>query len=215
MPALKCGYRSTIIWTERVPTLKCGYRSTIMWTERVPTLKCGYRSTIIWCLAKFKEHVEPVYELGWWRISFSFHLQIIVKRAVVEAYVASPHYVGAMPHVHHPTSYASATQAADCRGREHHLDVVNSSKSTLDHFLNPAHSSYYPGFPLNISIAVCTEGVLCLPILSCTIWKKWEPCHTRGGGWSDKITYSNYCYGVLHREKKHMASANGCVVRPV
>ena len=26
----------------------------------------------------------------------------------------------------------------------------------LDHFLNPAHSSYYPGFPLNISIVVCT-----------------------------------------------------------
>ena len=26
----------------------------------------------------------------------------------------------------------------------------------LDHFLKPAHSSYYPGFPLNISIVVCT-----------------------------------------------------------
>ena len=33
-------------------------------------------------------------------------------------HMASPHYVGAMPHVHHPTSYASATQAADCRGRD-------------------------------------------------------------------------------------------------
>ena len=28
--------------------------------------------------------------------------------------------------------------------------------------------------------------------------------HQEGG--SDKITCSNYCYGVLHREKKHMAS---------
>ena len=33
----------------------------------------------------------------------------------------------------------------------------------LDHFLNPAHSSYYPSFPLNISIAVCREGVSSIP----------------------------------------------------
>ena len=39
-----------------------------------------------------------------------FYLQIIVKRAVVEAYVATPRYVGAMPHVHHPTFYVSATR---------------------------------------------------------------------------------------------------------
>ena len=36
----------------------------------------------------------------------------------------------------------------------------------MDHFLNPANSSYYPGFPFNISIAaaaVCREGVSYLP----------------------------------------------------
>ena len=40
-----------------------------------------------------------------------FYLQTVVKRGVVEAYGATLHYVGAMPHVHHPTSYASATRA--------------------------------------------------------------------------------------------------------
>ena len=40
-----------------------------------------------------------------------FYLLTVVKKGVAEAYVATPHYVRAMPHVHHPTSYASATQA--------------------------------------------------------------------------------------------------------
>ena len=61
----------------------------------------------------------------------------------------------------------------------HHLDVVNSGKSTIrsiwagliDYIfvLNPAHKSYYPGFPHNISIAVCGVGVsyIPLPIVLC------------------------------------------------
>lgn len=40
-----------------------------------------------------------------------FYLQTVVKRGVVEAYGATPHYVGTMPHVHHPAFYASVTQA--------------------------------------------------------------------------------------------------------
>ena len=40
-----------------------------------------------------------------------FHLQIVVKRGMVVAYGATPHCAGAMPLVHHPTSYASATRA--------------------------------------------------------------------------------------------------------
>ena len=41
-------------------------------------------------------------------------------------------------------------------------------KTHLDHFINPAHSSYYPGFPLNISIVVSREGVSYMPIVLCT-----------------------------------------------
>ena len=40
-----------------------------------------------------------------------FYLQTVVKRGVVEAYGGTPHYVGAMPHVDQPASYASATRA--------------------------------------------------------------------------------------------------------
>ena len=40
-----------------------------------------------------------------------FYLQTVVKRGVVEAYGATPHYVGTMPHLHHLASYASATRA--------------------------------------------------------------------------------------------------------
>ena len=37
-----------------------------------------------------------------------------------------------------------------------HLDVVDLSNSN---FLNPATATYEPGFPLNISIAVCREFI--------------------------------------------------------
>ena len=35
----------------------------------------------------------------------------------------------------------------------------------MDHFLNPAHSSHYPGFPLNISMSVCFIPADCTTIL--------------------------------------------------
>ena len=44
----------------------------------------------------------------------------------------------------------------------HHL--VNCS-TIMDDFLNPGHSSYYPGFPLNLSIVVYREGVPYLPVV--------------------------------------------------
>ena len=40
-----------------------------------------------------------------------FLLQIAVKRGMVVAYRATPLCAGAMPLVHHPTSYASAARA--------------------------------------------------------------------------------------------------------
>ena len=40
-----------------------------------------------------------------------FHLQIVVKRGMAVVYRVTPHCAGAMPHVHHSTSYASAARA--------------------------------------------------------------------------------------------------------
>jgi len=54
----------------------------------------------------------------------------------------------------------------------HHL--VNSS-TIMDDFLNPGHSSYYPDFPLNISIVVYREGVSYLPIVIHHLGVEWEP----------------------------------------
>ena len=55
-------------------------------------------------------------------------------------------------------------QASPLSFREWSAPLVNCS-TIMDNFLNPGNSSYYPGFPLNISIVVYREGVSYLPIV--------------------------------------------------
>ena len=66
----------------------------------------------------------------------------------------------------------------------------------LDHFLNPAHSSYYPGFPH--SIAVCGEGVSYLPnyYLHLEVDFQREPCSDRACRASSADTGSHVTFNT-------------------